>query len=195
MQFLRHIERTRLLLHVIDVSGIREPLKDYYTINEELKKYSEKLSKRKQIIVANKIDVMQDETGYNELEKMAKENNIEIYKISAATGQGLKELLNRVSEVLKELPKEDIEEVEERKIYTLEDKKQEFDVRIEDGVYVVDGPAIERLLARVNMEDNESLYYFQKSIKNLGVEDRLKEMGIKEGDTVKFIIWEFEWYN
>ena len=195
LQFLRHIERTRLLLHVIDVSGIREPLKDYYTINEELKKYSEKLSKRKQIIVANKIDVMQDETGYNELEKMAKENNIEIYKISAATGQGLKELLNRVSEVLKELPKEDIEEVEERKIYTLEDKKQEFDVRIEDGVYVVDGPAIERLLARVNMEDNESLYYFQKSIKNLGVEDRLKEMGIKEGDTVKFIIWEFEWYN
>ena len=80
-------------------------------------------------------------------------------------------------------------------VYTLEDKKQEFDVRIEDGVYVVDGPAIERLLARVNMEDNESLYYFQKSIKNLGVEDRLKEMGIKEGDTVKFIIWEFVWYN
>ncbi len=195
LQFLRHIERTRLLLHVIDVSGIREPLKDYYTINEELKKYSEKLSKRKQIIVANKIDVMQDETGYNELEKMAKDNNIEIFKVSAATGQGLKELLNRVSEVLKELPKEDLEEVEERKIYTLEDKKQEFDVRIEDGIFIVDGPAIEKLLARVNMEDNESLYYFQKRIRDLGVEDRLKELGIQEGDTVKFIIWEFEWYN
>ena len=195
LQFLRHIERTRLLLHVIDVSGIRNPLKDFYTINEELKKYSEKLSKRKQIIVANKIDVMQDDTGYNELEKMAKENNIEIYKISAATGQGLNELLNRVSQVLKELPKEDIEEVEGRKVYTLDDKKQEFDVRIEDGIYIVDGPAIERLLRRVNMEDNESLYYFQKSIRNLGVEDKLKELGIKEGDTVKFIIWEFEWYN
>lgn len=195
LQFLRHIERTRLLLHVIDVSGIREPVKDYYTINEELKKYSEKLSKRKQIIVANKIDAMQDETGYNELEKLAKENNIEIFKISAATGQGLKELLARISQVLKELPKEEIEESVERVVYTLEDNKPEFDVRIEDGVYVVDGPAIERLLARVNMEDNESLYYFQKNIKKLGVEARLKEMGIKEGDTVKFIIWEFEWYE
>ncbi len=195
LQFLRHIERTRLLLHVIDVSGIRNPVQDYYTINEELKKYSEKLSKRKQIIVANKIDAMQDETGYNELEKLAKENGIEIYKISAATGQGLKELLNVVSQRLKELPKEEIVQEEEKVVYTLKEKKKEFDVRLENGVYVVDGPAIERLLARVNMEDNESLYYFQKSIKNLGVEARLKEMGVKEGDTVKFIIWEFEWYN
>ena len=195
LQFLRHIERTRLLLHVIDVSGIRNPVEDYNTINTELKKYSEKLSSRKQIIVANKIDAMQDETGYNELEKLAKNNNIEIYKISAATGQGLKELLNIVSQRLKELPKEEIVEAEERMVYTLKEKKEEFDVRIEDGVYVVDGPAIERLLARVNMEDNESLYYFQKSIKKLGVEAKLKNMGVKEGDTVKFIIWEFEWYN
>ena len=195
LQFLRHIERTRLLLHVIDVSGIRNPVEDYYTINEELKKYSEKLSQRKQIIVANKIDAMQDETGYNELEKLAKDNGIEIFKISAATGQGLKELLNIVSQRLKELPKEEIVAEEERVVYTLKEKKEEFDVRLEDGVYVVDGPAIERLLARVNMEDNESLYYFQKSIKKLGVEARLKNMGVKEGDTVKFVIWEFEWYN
>ena len=93
------------------------------------------------------------------------------------------------------MPKEEIETSEERVVYTLEEDKPEFDVRIEDGVYVVDGPAVERLLARVNMEDNESLYYFQKTIKKLGIEQKLKEMGIKEGDTVKFIIWEFEWYN
>ena len=111
------------------------------------------------------------------------------------SGQGLKELLNRVAEKLKELPKEELVETEERVVYTLKEDKNEFDVRIEDGVYVVDGPAIEKLLGRVNMEDNESLYYFQKSIKALGVEDRLKQMGIQEGDTVKFIIWEFEWYN
>lgn len=197
LRFLRHIERTRLLLHIIDVSGAsgRNPVQDYYTINEELKKYSEKLSKKPQILVANKIDAMQDETAYNELEKLAKENNLEIFKISAATGQGLKELLNRVAEKLKELPKEELVETEERVVYTLKEDKNEFDVRIEDGVYVVDGPAIEKLLGRVNMEDNESLYYFQKSIKALGVEDRLKQMGIQEGDTVKFIIWEFEWYN
>lgn len=197
LRFLRHIERTRILLHIIDVSGAsgRNPVQDYYTINEELKKYSEKLSKKPQILVANKIDAMQDETEYNELEKLAEENNLELFKISAATGQGLKELLNRVAEKLKELPKEELVETEERVVYTLKEEKNEFDVRIEDGVYVVDGPAIEKLLGRVNMEDNESLYYFQKSIKALGVEDRLKRMGIQEGDTVKFIIWEFEWYN
>ena len=197
LRFLRHIERTRILLHIIDVSGAsgRIPVQDYYTINEELKKYSEKLSKKPQILVANKIDAMQDETEYNELEKLAEENNLELFKISAATGQGLKELLNRVAEKLKELPKEELVETEERVVYTLKEDKNEFDVRIEDGVYVVDGPAIEKLLGRVNMEDNESLYYFQKSIKALGVEDRLKQMGIQEGDTVKFIIWEFEWYN
>lgn len=197
LRFLRHIERTRILLHIIDVSGAsgRNPVQDYYTINEELKKYSEKLSKKPQILVANKIDAMQNETEYNELEKLAEENNLELFKISAATGQGLKELLNRVAEKLKELPKEELVETEERVVYTLKEDKNEFDVRIEDGVYVVDGPAIEKLLGRVNMEDNESLYYFQKSIKALGVEDRLKQMGIQEGDTVKFIIWEFEWYN
>ena len=197
LRFLRHIERTRILLHIIDVSGAsgRNPVQDYYTINEELKKNIEKLSKKPQILVANKIDAMQDETEYNELEKLAEENNLELFKISAATGQGLKELLNRVAEKLKELPKEELVETEERVVYTLKEEKNEFDVRIEDGVYVVDGPAIEKLLGRVNMEDNESLYYFQKSIKALGVEDRLKQMGIQEGDTVKFIIWEFEWYN
>lgn len=197
LQFLRHIERTRLLLHIIDVSGTnnRSPVEDYFAINKELKKYSEKLSTRKQIIVANKIDVMQDDSGYKELEKLAKENNIEIYKISAATGQGLKELINRVAEVLKELPKEEIIEQSEKVVYTLKEEKDSFNVRIENGIYIVDGSAIEKLLGKVNMEDNESLYYFQKQIKAMGVEDRLKQLGIKEGDTVKFVIWEFEWYN
>ena len=197
LQFLRHIERTRLLLHIIDVSGTsnRNPVNDYYAINKELKKYSEKLSTRKQIIVANKIDIMQDDTGFKELEKLAKENNIEMFKISAATGEGLKELINRVANVLKELPKEEIIEADEKVVYTLKEDKDTFDVRIENGIYIVDGPAIEKLLGKVNMEDNESLYYFQKQIKALGVEERLKQMGIKEGDTVKFIIWEFEWYN
>ena len=126
IQFLRHIERTRLLLHVIDVSGMegRKPVEDFNIINEELKQYSEKLANRKQIIVANKIDSMQDETLYKELEKMAKEKNIEIFKISAVTGEGLKELLTRVTEVLKTLPKEEIVEIKQRKLYTLEEKEE-----------------------------------------------------------------------
>ena len=197
IQFLRHIERTRLLLHVIDVSGLegRNPVDDFYTINDELRKYSEKLSKRKQIIVANKIDVMQNEQLYKELEELANKQNIEIYKISAATGEGIDELMNRVTQVLKELPKEELVETEEKIVYTLSEDKDEFTVRRDGNDYIVEGPAAERLMGRVNIGDNESMHYFQKSIRQLGIEDKLKKMGIKEGDTVKFLEWEFEWYD
>ena len=194
LQFLRHIERTRLLLHVIDVSGSegRNPVEDFYTINNELKQYSEKLSQRKQIIVANKIDVMQDEELYKVLEKVARENNMEIYKISAATGQGISELIKHVSEVLKTLPKEDLIEVTDKKVYTLEDE-DEYTIEKEDGKFVIKGEAVERIMRRVNIADNESLYYFQKSLDNLGVNQKLKEMGIKEGDLVVIDDYELEW--
>ena len=197
IQFLRHVERTRLLLHVIDVSGVegRNPVQDFHTINEELKKYSEKLSQRKQIIVANKIDIMQDDTGYKELEKLAKEQNIEIFKISGAIGQGIKELLNRVSEVLKTLPKEEIVDEEDRVVYTLNDDSNDFTVRKEDGIFIIEGKAINRLMGRINIDDNESMYYFEKSLKQLGIEAELKKQGIKEGDTVKVLNWTFEWYE
>ena len=197
LEFLRHIERTRLLLHVIDVSGNegRNPTQDFKTINEELKKYSEKLSNRKQIIVANKADVMQDENLYNELENLAKQQNIEIFKISAVTGDGIKELLSRVSEVLKILPKEELYNIEERKIYTLEDDKDEYTITKEDDVFVVDGPAVQRIMRRVNLEDNESMYYFQKCLEELGVNERLKKAGVQEGDTVRVVDWELEWYD
>lgn len=197
LKFLRHIERTRLLLHVIDVSGIegRNPVEDFKTINEELKKYSEKLSKRKQIIVANKIDIMQDESLLNDLEKMAKENNIEIFKISGVTGEGIKELLNRVTEVLKVLPKEDLVDVEDiKKVYTLKDE-DEFTITKDKDMYIVDGPAVQRIMRKVNLEDNESMYYFQKCLRELGVNEKLKEAGVKEGDTVKVVDWELEWYD
>jgi len=196
LQFLRHIERTRLLLHVIDVSGVegRNPVEDFKIINEELKQYSEKLANRKQIIVANKIDSMQDEKTYKELEKMAKEKKLEIFKISAVTGEGLKELLTRVTEVLKTLPKEEIVQIKQRKIYTLEEK-QEFTITREDGMYVVDGPGVQRIMRKVNLEDNESMHYFQKCLEELGVNEALKEAGVKEGDTVKVVDWELEWYD
>ena len=197
IQFLRHVERTRLLLHFIDVSGIegRNPVEDYYTINEELKKYSEKLSTRKQIIVATKTDIMQEDTAYKELEKLAKKEGLEIYKISGVTGEGVEELLSRVSEVLKTLPKEELIEKEERVVYTLEEDKDEFIVRKENEIFVIEGKAINRLMGRINIDDNESMYYFQKSLKNLGIEDELKRQGIKEGDLVQVLNWTFEWYE
>ena len=197
IQFLRHVERTRLLLHVIDISGIegRNPVQDFYTINEELKSYSEKLSTRKQIIVANKIDVMQDDTSLKELEELAKKEGLELFKISGVTGQGVSELLNRVSEVLKTLPKEEIVEAEERVVYTLEDDKDDFTVSKEGDTFVIEGKTINRLMGRINIDDNESMYYFQKNLKSLGIEDELKRQGIKEGDYVKILNWTFEWYE
>ena len=197
LQFLRHIERTRLLIHVIDVSVTegRNPVEDFKTINKELAKYSEKLSQRKQIIAANKIDCIQDENLYLELEKMAKEKQIEIFKISAATGQGLKELFARVSEILKELPREELTEVEERVVYTLEEEQKGFEIKHEKGEFIVSGPDIDNLMRRVNLADNESMYYFQKMLENLGINEALKQAGAQDGDTIRFNDWEFDWYN
>lgn len=197
IQFLRHIERTRLLLHFIDVSGQegRDPVEDYYTINRELSKYSEKLTKRKQILVATKIDSMQDETNYNKLEKLAKKEGLDLFKISSVTGEGIEKLIDYVTNVLKTLPKEELVDIEEKVIYTLQDKDKEWTARREGNIFIVEGKAVDRLMGRINLEDNESMYYFQKCLKNMGIEEKLKELGICEGDTVKISDWELEWYE
>ena len=199
IQFLRHVERTRLLLHVLDVAGTegRDPVDDFNKINEELKKYSEKLSTRKQIIVANKIDSMQDEENFNALEKLAKEQDMEIFKISAVTGEGLNELFNHVAKTIKTLPKEEIVEVEDRIVYTLEDDEEEqFKIEmVKPGEFIVTGPAAQRLMGRVNIGDNESYAYMEKMLKKIGITQALKDKGVKEGDTVKILEWEFEWYE
>ena len=195
LQFLRHIERTRLLLHFIDVSGQegRNAVEDFNTINAELKKYSEKLSTRKQIIVATKIDAMQDDTNLKELEKLAQKEKLELYKISAVTGEGVQELIDHVSKILKDLPKEDLFEYEEKIVYTLKDKEQEWTARKEGDIFIVEGRAVDRLMGRINIEDNESMYYFHKCLKNMGIDDKLKELGICDGDTVLISDWELEW--
>ena len=197
IQFLRHVERTRLLLHFLDVSGQegRNPVEDFNTINEELKKYSEKLSNRKQIIVANKIDAMQDEDLLKEVEELAKKEKLKLFKISAATKQGIEELIDYVTEELKNLPKEDLIEIEDKVVYTLEDKKDDWSIKEEDGIFIVSGRAVQRLMGRVNIEDNESMYYLQKCLKNMGIDEKLKEMGVCEGDTVILDDWELEWYE
>ena len=194
LQFLRHIERTRLLLHVIDVSGSegRDPVDDFNKINSELQKYSKKLSERTQIIVANKIDSMQDENLYKNLENLAKEKKLEIFKISAVTGEGVDKLIKHVSELLKILPKEDLIEYEDKKVYKL-DEKDDYTIRKDEGKFVIEGEPVERIMRRVNIADNESLYYFQKNLDELGVNQRLKEMGIQEGDIVKIADYELEW--
>lgn len=198
IRFLRHVERTRLLLHVLDIAGSegRNPVDDYNKINEELKKYSEKLATRKQIIVANKADVMQDDTYYNEILKIAKEQGLEVFKISAVTGEGVNELINHVAEVLKTLPKEELVEIEEEVVYTLEEENAGFTVTSpSEGEFIVEGPAVEKLMGRVNISDNESYAYLQRMLKNLGIEDELRKQGVAEGDTVRLLDWHFEWYE
>ena len=197
IQFLRHVERTRLLLHFIDVSGQegRDPVEDYYTINKELAKYSEKLAKRKQILVATKIDSMQNDTNLKKLQELAKKEKLELYKISSVTGEGVQELIDHVTEELKTLPKEELVEVQDKVVYTLQDKGQEWEAYKKDGIFYVKGKAVDKLMGRINIEDNESMYYFQKCLKNMGIEAKLKELGICEGDTVKISDWELQWYN
>lgn len=196
-QFLRHVERTRLLLHVLDAASTegRNPVDDFYKINEELKKYSEKLSKRKQIIVANKMDSVQNEENIKAIEELAKKQNLELFKISAATGEGLKELFRHVSEVIKTLPKEEIVDIDDRIVYTLEEEEEPFTVEVVNGEYVVQGPAAERIMRRVNVEDNESFAYLQRSLKKIGIDDALRKAGIQDGDSVLLVDWEFEWYE
>lgn len=190
LRFLRHIERTRLLLHVIDVSGTegRNPVEDYKVINQELKKYSEKLSERKQIVVGSKIDVIQDESLREELKAFCKENNIEYFEISAVTGQGIDELMVYVSNKLDELPKESLiitsdDEYDELEVSNMDDRLWEIE-KIDNETYEVKGVRIERLMRRVNIFDLESRAYMQKTLKNMGVIDELRSLGVKEGDTV-----------
>lgn len=196
LQFLRHVERTRLLLHFVDVSDTAEiaPEESYYIINEELKKYSEKLATKKQIIVATKADLLQDDTRYKELEKISKKENTKIFRISSATGEGVKELIQYVSEELKNLPREELVQ-EEKMVYTLKERKDEFEITREKGEYLVTGPAVERLMGRVNIQDRESMHYFHKQLIELGIDSKLKEIGVKEGDRVRILDWYFDWEN
>lgn len=182
---------------MVDCSGLngRKAIDDFNQINSELEKYSEKLVNKKQIVVATKMDVMQDEDNLKALEKISKEKNLEFFKISAVTGNGLDRLMEHVAEVVKSLPREEIFDNDENKLYTLEEEEEQFTIeKVNDGEFYVSGPAIERLMGRVNIGDNESFAYLQRMLKKLGVEDALRENGVQEGDTVRILEWHFEYY-
>ena len=199
MQFLRHIERTRLLLHLIDVSGTegRNPVDDYHKINNELKNYSEKLAKRTQIIVATKSDLIADDNeNFKELEKEAKKDNRKIFKISSVTGEGLNELMSYISKTLKTIPKEnliDITSTSTEKVYKLDDDFENFKVEKQGKYYIVTGKRVEDLMRRVNIGDYESLFYLHKKLDEIGVTSQLKKQGVKDGDIVKIGNYEMEW--
>ncbi|MDK2918040.1 MAG: GTPase [Candidatus Petromonas sp.] len=200
-EFLRHVERTKLLIHVVDVSGIegRDPVDDFEKINKELELFNEKLASTQQIIAANKIDLLDDYKKYEEFEKIMSSRGYKIFPISAATKSGLRELMLYVTEMLDKI--EDVkiaEPKEEHKVYKLD--KLEYDknkiiVRKENDYYIVEGKAIEKLLYSTNFENIDSLRRFQNILKKKGVFDQLKEIGIEDGDTVKIFDIEFEYYD
>ncbi|CAM2844397.1 GTPase ObgE [Hathewaya histolytica] len=196
IDFLKHVERTRLLVHVVDISGIegRDPVEDVKKINDELKKYSVKLWDRPQIIAANKSDMLYDEELFESFEKEIKNLGYNrVFKISGATGEGVEELMKEAARVLSTIPVTELEISEEDKF--IEEEKK-FTYEIDDsveGVYQITGSFVDRVLYAVNVNDPDSLRYFHKVLKNKGIFEELKSMGIKEGDLVRVNDFEFEY--
>lgn len=188
--FLRHIERVRLIVHVVDISGVegRDPYEDYVTINKELESYSPKLAQLEQIVVANKCDLLEDTSVIDEFEKKVGKK---VIRVSAVTNSGTKEMLSKIVEMLDKLP-----EVEPMPVEVLDENRSDsvsYIVTVdEDGVYEVHGGLINMLVRNVVLDDYESFRYFQKMLKDRGVIKELVKNGCKEGDTVRIADIEFD---
>ncbi|MCI8624452.1 MAG: GTPase ObgE [Provencibacterium sp.] len=194
-EFLRHIERCRLVVHVVDVSGIegRDPLEDFDKINAELLRFSPRLAELPQLVAANKTDIAPPEQVSAFREAVAA-RSLPFFEVSAATGRGLKPLIGEIARKLQELPpirQYEPEPAPER----LETDGRAFTVQQEDGVFIVDAPWLERALGSVNMEDYESLQYFQRLLRESGIIDRLVELGVQDGDTVQIFDFQFEYVS
>jgi GTP-binding protein len=202
-EFLRHIERTRVIIHMVDAASTegREPIDDIYKINEELKAYNPEIAARPQVIAANKIDVIYagDEDPVERIRKEFEPQGIRVFAISAVSGKGLQELLYYVRELLDSLPDEPVvfeqeyfpEElnIDENLPYTVE-KSQE-----EENTYVVEGPKIEKMLGYTNLESEKGFAFFQRFLKETGILDELEAAGIQEGDTVRMYGLVFDYYK
>ncbi|MGL5904336.1 MAG: Obg family GTPase CgtA, partial [Cetobacterium sp.] len=197
-KFLRHIERCKMICHIIDVAGIegRDPIEDYERINNELTKFSEKLAGKKQIILANKMDLIWDMEKYEEFKNYVESKGNEVFPVSVILGDGLKEVLNRTWHVLQDTPREELEE--EANIMEVlranRVQKEPFTVtEDEDGVFVVDGSIVDGVLAKyIITHEEESVVTFLHMLRTLGLEDALKDAGVEDGDTVRIAETEFE---
>ena len=199
LQFLRHIERTRLLIHIVDISGIegRDPFDDFVKINEELNKYSVKLWDRPQIVVANKTDMLYDEAVFEDFEKKVKELGVKkVFRMSAATREGVDDVIKEASRMLKLIPITELE-IPQEQMYIPEEKRFTYEITMEKGeefdTYYVEGTFVDRLLQAVDVENPDSLRYFHKVLTNKGVLADLRAMGIKDEDTVKLNDFEFDY--
>lgn len=194
LQFLRHVERTKTLIHVVDISGSenRNPMDDFDKINEELKLYSEVLSQRPQIVVANKADMMENESQYEEFKAYVNSKGFDrVHLISAGANMGLVEVMKDAAQLLSvTVAPVDLYDAED--MYIPEEKHFTYEIEVEDGVYVVKGSFVERILNSTNINNPDHLRYFHKVLRNKGVIDELIKMGIQDGDLVRMRDFEFE---
>ncbi len=195
--FLRHIDRCRLLVHVVDVSGSegRDPVAAFDAINLELERYSPDLAKRPQIVAANKTDVMEDSSLLDALRTHVEELGWPIFTISAAAHQGTRELVYAVANKLRELPPVAVYEPEYVKRPPKLDMDEPLEITAEDGVYLVEGPWLQRLISNTNFGDYESRMWFDRMLRESGLFDRLEAMGIRDGDLVSMYNLEFEYQH
>lgn len=199
-EFLRHIERTKVMIHLVDAASVegRDPIADIKAINGELEKYNPEILRRPQVIAANKIDAMTEEDRETVTELLKEEfakDGIEVFSISAVTGEGVKELLWHVRKLLDELPEGAMEFEQE---YDLSFEEEEGGIIVEnpeEGVFTVEGPKVERMLGYTNLESERGFDFFQKFLKRNGVVEELEALGIEEGDTVKLYDLEFDYYK
>ena len=193
--FLRHIDRCRLLIHVVDVSGSegRDPVADFKAINEELRQYSPELAGRRMIVAANKVDIMEDSALLDRLRAHVEGLGLELVEISAAAHQGTRELVLRTAQLLQELPPVAVYEPTYVERPPEVDTDGAVDIQEFDGTWVVDAPWLQRLIANVNFGDYESRNWFDQKLRQSGLFDRLEEMGIKDGDIVSMYDLEFEY--
>jgi len=195
-QFLRHVERTRLLVHVIDMAGIegRDPYQDYLQINQELRKYDEKLMGRPQIIAANKMDMPGADENLRAFKSQLQEA-YPVYQISALTKNGLRDILFAIADVLDKIPKTAplSEEAEEKVVYRHQKQEAPFQItRDDDGAYVLSGNRVEKLFKMTDFNHDEAVQRFARQLRRMGVDDALRERGAKDGDTIRILKYEFE---
>lgn len=202
-QFLRHVERTKVMIHIVDAASVegRDPIDDIYKINAELAAYNEDLAKRPQVIAANKVDAIytEDEDPVQRIRDEFEPQGYQVFPISAVSGKGVKELLFKVQEMLRELPQEttvfepefdpSVRLISSSLPFTVEKSEEEEDT------YIVEGPRIEKMLGYTNLESEKGFQFFQNFLKDNGILEQLEELGIQEGDTVRMYGLQFDYYK
>lgn len=195
--FLRHVERTKVFIHVVDAAGVEgdDPVENVRKINQELEAYNPELMKRPQVIAANKTDIPGSEENVERLKEAYEKEGFEVFPISAATNKGLDELLTKVAEILKNYPEDIVFEEEYEEYDEVVVDQEPFTIEVEDEVYVVRGVGVEKMIGYTNIDTEKGFAFFQRYLKEKGIIEALEEKGIQEGDTVRIYDMEFEFWK